>query len=256
LSPGALDMETLRETWRRRSLAAGWAAADDWHTAAVDAVAEGALLGVPAAGLARACGSLGQARAKAGIGIAAAIADLAALYAVLERGSPPLHLVGSVAEGWAEEGLTRESHGHCEDPLTGLTTLPYLRTRLAELYREADLLGISPARTHRLIVISLRPRADRAEAATLLPLADPWLRMAGAIRLGHDLRTAFPGGETLAQAPGPGAGIALVRVRWDLPARYAELCRAVQLTCGAQTRISPLPAVLPEALRLVAELAH
>jgi hypothetical protein len=247
LSPGALDVETLRETWRRHSLADGWAAADDWHTAAVDAVAEAvlpAVSGAPALDLARACGSLGQARAQAGVGIATAIADLAALYAVLGRGGPPLHLVSSVAQGWAEEGLTRESHGQCEDPLTGLTTVPYLRTRLAELYREADLLGISPARTHRLIVISPLSRPDR------------WHRLAEAIRLGHDLRTAFPGGETLAQAPGPGAGIALVRVRWDLPTRYAELCRAVQLTCAARTRISPLPAMLPEALRLVAELAH
>jgi hypothetical protein len=200
--------------------------------------------GAPAANLARACGSLGQARAKAGVGIAAAITDLAALYTVLGRGSPPLHLDSSIAGGWAEEGLTRESQGYCEDPLTGLATLPYLRTRLAELYREADLLGISPAHTHRLIVISP------------LPPADQWHRLAGAIRLGHDLRAAFPGGETLAQAPGPGAGLALVRVRWDLPARYAELCHAVQLSCRAHTRISPLPAMLPEALRLVAELAH
>lgn len=244
MSSGALDVVTLRETWRRRSLAAGWVAADDWHTAAVDAVAEAALPGASAADLAHACGSLGRARAKAGVGIAAAIADLTALHTVLDRGSPPLHLVSSIAEGWAEEGLTRESHGQCEDPLTGLTTLSYLRTRLAELYREADQLDISPARTHRLIVISPLPRTD------------PWSRMAGAIRLGHDLRTAFPGGETLAQVPGPGAGIALVRVRWDLPARYAELCHAVQLTCGARSRISPLPAMLPEALHLLAELAH
>jgi hypothetical protein len=252
LSPGALDVETLRETWRRHSLAAGWVAADDWHTAAVDAVAEAALVrgdpsprtpGVPVADLAHACGSLGRARAKAGVGIAAAIADLAALYAVLD-GSPPLHLVSSIAEGWAEEGLARESHGHCEDPLTGLTTVPYLRTRLAELYREAGQLGISPAHTHRLIVISQLPRAD------------PWRRMAGAIRLGHDLRAAFPGGDTLSQVPGPGAGIALVQVRWDLPSRYTDLRHVVRVTCDAQTRIIPLPAMLSEALRLVEGLAH
>jgi hypothetical protein len=268
LGPGALDVVTLRETWRRHSLAAGWVAADDWHTAAVDAVAEAILFrgepsprtpaadrgepsrrtptvpGVPAADLAHACGSLGRARAKAGVGIAAAIADLAALYAVLDGGSPPLHLVSSIAEGWAEEGLARESHGHCEDPLTGLTTVPYLRTRLAELYREADQLGISPAHTHRLIVISSLPRAD------------PWHRMAGAIRLGHDLRAAFPGGDTLSQVPGPGAGIALVQVRWDLPSRYTDLRHAMQVTCGTQTRIIPLPARLSEALRLVEDLAH
>jgi hypothetical protein len=139
---------TLRDSWRLRSLAAGWLATDDWHTAAVDAVTEAVLPGVPVADLAHACGSLGRARARAGVSITAAIEDLAALFAALGRGDPPMHLVCSVAEGWAEEGLTRQAHGRCEDPLTGLSTLPYLRTRLAEVYREAEQAGASPASTH------------------------------------------------------------------------------------------------------------
>jgi len=244
LRPGVQELVTLRDNWRLRSLAAGWLAADDWHTAAVDAVAEAVLPGVPVADLARACGSLGQARARAGVSVNAAIEDLAALFAALDGGDPPLQLVCSVAEGWADEGLTRQAHGRCEDPLTGLSTLPYLRTRLAEVYREAEQAGARPDSTHHLVVVSL-PRPS-----------DPWRRMTGAIRLGHDLRAAFPGGDTLSQTPGPGAGVALVRLQGDTPARYADLRRAVRLACGAQTQITPLPALLTEALRLVNELAH
>src|SRR5271154_1268962 len=108
LSPGALDVETLRETWRQHSLAAGWAAADDWHTAAVDAVAEAVFFREepsprtpaasrgPAADPGRACGSPGPARARAGVGIAIPTPAPAALYPVLGRGTPPLHLVSSV----------------------------------------------------------------------------------------------------------------------------------------------------------------
>jgi hypothetical protein len=135
----------------------------------------------------------------------------------------------------------------CEDPLSGLATLPYLRTRLAELYREAAQDGTSPADSHRLLVVSLPRRPD------------PWQRMALAIVVGHDLRVAFPGGETLSLArrngiTGTGLAIALVRVRADLPMRYARLRRTIRGSLDAQIRMTRLPSLLPEALRLVDEL--
>jgi hypothetical protein len=264
----------LREAWRQRSLASGWLAADDWHSEAVNAVVAATYGTGPGTGagtgtgtgagtgtgtgagtgkLTLACARLGRSRAKAGIGIAETIDDLAALFAVLggeqgepaeprgpdRRGSdPPLHLVCSIAEGWAEEGLAQLSVGGCEDPLSGLATVPYLRTRLAEVYREAAYRGTSPAETHRLLVIGLPRRPD------------PWRRMALAIVVGHDLRTAFPGGETLSLAR-PGPAIALVRARGDLPMRYARLRRTIQATFGAQIRMTRLPGLLTEALRLV-----
>jgi hypothetical protein len=245
MGPVAIDLAALRDAWRLRSLASGWLAADDWHTDAVDAVAGAVVCGNGRAvsELAIACARLGRSRANAGVGISETIEDLAALFAVLDDGNPPMNLVSSAAEGWAEEGLARHWKGCCEDPLTGLASLPYLRTRLAELYREADQLGTSPACTHRLVVVTLSRRPD------------PWRRMAQAILLGHDLRAAFPGGDTLSGA-GSGPAIALVRARGDLPARYASLRRTVRLACGAQIRMTPLPALLTEALRLVDELAH
>ena len=263
----AMDLAELRDAWRLRTIAAGWPTADDWQTEAVDAVA-GAILpggtlgataehlgGDPAAGiggavteLAGACGRLGRSRAEAGIGIAETIEDLAALFAVLDGGDPPLALVTSIAAGWAEEGLARQWQGCCEDPLTGLATVPYLRTRLAEVYREASRLGTSPAATHRLVVVRLSPRPD------------PMDRLAQAISLGHDLRVAFPGGDTLCRDPlsvtGRGPALALVRARGDLPVRYAHLRRTIRLARGAQVRMAPLPALLTDALRLVDELAR
>lgn len=251
-SSAAMHPTELTAAWRRRTLADGWLAVDDWHTDAVEAVAGAILLAgrAPSAGaeLTRACGRLGRSRAEAGIGIAETIEDLAALFAVLGGGGPPLILVTSVAAGWAEEGLARHSQGGCEDPLTGLATVPYLRTRLTEVYREAGQDGTSPAATHRLVVIRLSPRPDAMD------------RVARAISLGHDLRAAFPGGDTLCgeslSAFASGPAIALVRARGDLPARYANLRRTVRLSRGAQLRMTPLPALLTEALRLVDELAH
>jgi hypothetical protein len=81
--------------------------------------------------------------------------------------------------------------------------------------------------------------------------------MALTILVGHDLRAAFPGGETLslARRNGTGPAIALVRAHDDLPLRYARLRRTVKATFGTEIRVARLPGLLTEALRLVDELA-
>ena len=84
---------------------------------------------------------------------------------------------------------------------------------------------------------------------------DPWRRLAVPILIGRDLRAAFPGGETLSLARA-GPAFALVTARHDLPLRYARLRRSIQATFGTQTRMTPLPGRLPEALRLVDELVR
>ena len=249
----------LRDEWRRRSLATGWRMPNDWDSEAVDEVlgacqnralarGEAGLAAAGATALAAACAGLGRSRARAGVGIAETIDDLAALFAVLGKGEgrqwdPPLRLVGAIAEGWAEESVSQFAHVGCEDPLSGLATLSYLRTRLAEVYREAEQGGTSPAETHRLLVVGLPRRPD------------PWRRLALPILVGRDLRAAFPGGETLSLAK-PGPAIALVPARRDLPLRYARLRRNIQATFGTQIRMTPLPGRLTEALRLVDELAR
>jgi hypothetical protein len=251
--PARYRDDQLRDDWRRRSLATGWRMPDDWDSEAVDevlaacrnrALARGEVgrAAVGASALTAACAGLGRSRARAGVGIAETIDDLAALFAVL-GGDPPLRLVGAIAEGWAEESVSQFAHVGCEDPLSGLATLPYLRTRLAEVYREAEQGGTSPAETHRLLVVGLPRRPD------------PWRRLALPILVGRDLRAAFPGGETLSLAK-PGPAIALVPARRDLPLRYARLRRNIQAAFGTQIRMTPLPGQLTEALRLVDELAR
>jgi hypothetical protein len=234
--PGDWDSEAVEEVLaacRNRALARG----------------EAGRAAVGASALTAACAGLGRSRARAGVGIAETIGDLAALFAVLDAGpwgpggEPPARLVGAIAEGWAEESVSQFAQGGCEDPLSGLATVPYLRTRLAEVYREAEHGGTSPAETHRLLVVGLPRRPD------------PWRRLALPILVGRDLRAAFPGGETLSLAK-PGPAIALVPARRDLPLRYARLRRNIQAAFGTQIRMTPLPGRLTEALRLVDELAR
>ncbi len=205
------DLHRLRAAWRRQSLSAGWLAEDDWWTAAVDAVAQAACRD---GSLRPACTQLGRARAQAGVGISEALTDVGALFRVLDQGTPPLDVITAVAEGWADAGLARLTGATCEDPLTGLVSFAYLRTRLREIYREYRQRGASPADTHRLVVVDLPKRPD------------PWRRISLVILVGHDLRAAFPGGDTLAL---------------DRPGRPSHWCRRPRISrsgspaCGGRS---------------------
>ena len=115
-------------------------------------------------------------------------------------------MITALAEGWADAGLARMSGATCEDPLTGLVSFAYLRTRLREVYREAEQQGTCPPATHRLVVVELPRRPD------------PWRRISLVILVGHDLRAAFPGGDTLSlDRPGPAIALVQVTERACLP---------------------------------------
>src|SRR6266568_6533013 len=103
--PACLRDTQLRDEWRRRSLATGWRMPDDWDSEAVDEVlaacrnralarGEAGLAAVGASALTAACAGLGRSRARAGVGIAETIDDLAALFAVLGDPAGPAGQAG------------------------------------------------------------------------------------------------------------------------------------------------------------------
>ncbi|MFC9977913.1 hypothetical protein ACFVH6_44105 [Spirillospora sp. NPDC127200] len=236
--------EELRDRWRAASRAMGWSAPGDWWTPAVESVVAAACGG---RGMAVACARLGQARGRAGVGIGETLDDLGALFSVLCWPDPPLSLVRCAAEGWVDSGLMELAAESCEDPLTGLMTLPYLRARLTELYRSAAALGGAPgtaaADTHRLVLVDLPGGVE------------PWRRLARAIVVAHDLRAVFAGGETLSLI-GTGRAAALVAAGPRLDAEVAELRRLVDTgRAGCPVRVEPLPASLREAQDLLEALA-
>ncbi|MDA3631096.1 hypothetical protein [Saccharopolyspora oryzae] len=182
----------LRSRWRTASLAAGWPFPSDWASDAVDVVCAAV---VSDEDLVDPLTDLGAARAEAGVGLAGTLQDLAALHAVatgdhdgLVSADPdvvPTALVRTTALGWAEV-IARLSVGReVEDPLTGLTTVGYLRTRLHEVYREARAEGRSASEDHALITVSLDGPADT------------YSRMIGMVLIADVLRTAFDAGETV-----------------------------------------------------------
>ncbi|MFI6505756.1 hypothetical protein [Nonomuraea typhae] len=218
---------TLRSRWRRRSLAAGWSVPEDWWTPAVEHTIKAVNRGHD---LMRACAALGGARARAGVGIGEGMTDLAALFTALGLGEPPFSAARSFAVGWTEASFAPVNGLCCEDPFTGLATVTYLRTRLAEVYRG------SMADRHRLVVAEPYRRP-----------ADLVGRLAAMLDLATAAREAFSGDETLAQLA---------------PARVGALARAGPALTGRMARlelfrvsVNRLPERFEQALTLLRTLS-
>jgi GGDEF domain-containing protein len=102
---------------------------------------------------------------------------------------PAFDVVRAVAVAWAETMLVHRADQSCEDPLTSLATVPYLRSRLTELCREADRSGRPPAAVAALVVVELsRTGGGHALEQSLR-----------ALEVAEVLRTVFTGEETVAQ---------------------------------------------------------
>lgn len=193
----------LVDRWCAASLAAGWATPGRWWHPTVDAVVEAV---VDDTDHVAACADLAARRAADGATLAETLDDLGALFDAARLGSPPFATVRAVALAWATEARGRIEAAGCIDPRHGLCTVAYLDARLAELYREAQRVGHSPAETHALVVVELAGPDD----------GDPWdtsLRMSDVAQC---LRTVFDGGQILGVA-GPGRAVAVVSRACDLP---------------------------------------
>jgi hypothetical protein len=237
---GSTGAAELRDAWQLAALESGWTRPTDWWVPEVETVAE-ALTG--GGDVLAAAAWLGLARADGGVGIREALDDLCALYAQLPAGGPPLTVVRALVEAWAEAAVSPVRAATCEDPLTGLATAAYLRTRCAEVYREAEADGVPAGDRRALLVV---------EAAEL-SLGACWESLLLRLEMGNRLRSVFAAGETLAAA-GPASVAGLVRRGEALPRQLAALRReltAVAGLGGARIWTEPLPATLTAALDLL-----
>lgn len=257
------SLRELRAKWRTASLAAGWRFPSDWALPEVDAVCAAALRGatteIPLAGLAR-------ARAVAGAGLAEVLTDLAALHAVLsdvgaEDGfiapdvdAIPARMLRVTALAWADVAMDQLAHIEVIDPLTGLPTSAYLRTRLGELYRHAEIAGGTVGEDYTLLVVGL----DLSGVAG-------WHRVTGMILLAEALRAVLDGGESIA-ALGPSTLVAVLPRDGQMASKGVLLRRAIherlsvdtQLDdmSGPRIRLVRLPGTHEAACDLIRRLAH
>ncbi|WP_115944265.1 GGDEF domain-containing protein [Amycolatopsis thermalba] len=239
---GGGSLRELRARWQAASLAAGWRFPSDWALPEVDTVCAAMLRNgsaeIPIASLAR-------ARAAAGAGQDGALTDLAALHAVTtppgESGdlvSPdvdalPARLLRVAALAWADVAMDKLATTEVVDPLTGLPTASYLRTRLRELYRRP---GHQVSDDHTLLVVSVD-----------LSAVSGWPRLTAMILIAEALRVVFDGGESIAKL-GPSTVAAAVPRDGRIAAKAVMLRRELHERLSVDDQLEP---VGPPKIKLV-----
>jgi len=250
LEPGAGEslraLRALRARWRAASLAAGWRFPSDWALPEVDKVCATLLRDaspeIPIAGLAR-------ARAAAGAGLSETLTDLAALHAVITTPdaadglvSPdvdaiPSRLLRVAATAWADVAMDKLGSTEVVDPLTGLPTASYLRTRLRELYGRP---GRQASEDHTLLVVSV----DLSEV-------NGWPRLTAMILIAEALRVVFDGGESIASL-GPSTVAAAVPRDGRIANKAVLLRRALHERLSVDDQLESVGAPKIKLVRLPA----
>jgi len=150
---------------------------------------------------------VGRDLATDGVPLAQVMDDLETTCASVGAGEPPYELVRALSLAWNEVSL-QYLHGlSCEDPLTGLASLPHLRSRIDELYRAAERDGVYPTSEYALVIVELGarvpPTARRLPAApTAESVSARFSTVLRMVEVAEALRTVFSGGETLARIAG------------------------------------------------------
>lgn len=235
----------LRGRWEERSVATGWAFPSDWHLPAVDAICEALC---SRADVWPAAERLGHDRAVAGVSLAETLLDIDVLADLAPDWGDVLRRATSL--GWADRAASPTEA--VVDALTGLASAEYLRVRLGEVYRAAEVEGSPAGATHALVVI----RLGRAGAAN-------WTQDLPMILVGDAMRTVYAGGQSLARI-GPVVAVALTE-RTDMLGRQARLLAEMLATripvrrdpgVLPQVWIENLPPRWPAAVDLLGELGR
>ena len=237
----------LQDLWFAQSSSTGWVFASDWHDPAIEALCEACVRG---RNLWPAAERLGSVRADSGASLGETLADVDGLVAVLPGlAADVLHR--AVSLGWADR-MTAPMVS-VFDPLTGLVSQDYLRTRIAEVYRAAEVAGRTVSTSHALVVL----RVD-------LTGRTGWHRVTPLILSGDAMRTVFDGGQTLARLADHMAVV--LTERGDGLARRAQLLGGVltdrlrrdatDAASAPRIWIERLPDTLHAAVDLIGELGR
>lgn len=200
-----------------------------------------------------ACHVVGRDVARDGAALGEALSGLRTTFRLVRGSDPPFHATESLSVAWSEATLEYLHDLSCEDPLTGLTSLAHVRTRLAELYRDAELTDVSVRSSHALVVVE-----TRIHGRALLE-EHQFTRALRMVQLAEALRAVFSGGETLGRV-GLHRAVAVVGRAADLGTSVALLRDFIgDLDLGSadvRVWIEGLPGSAESVTRLLDELAR
>ena len=164
-----------------------------------------------------ACTVVGRDVARDGAALGEALSGLRTTYdLVLRHGRPAFEAAEALSVAWSEATLEYLHDLSCEDPLTGLASLAHVRTRLDEIYREAELTDVLVPGSHALVIVELCFRG---------PTGVPGHHFTRALRLvqvAEAIRAVYSGGQTIGRL-GLDRAVAVVPRTVDLGTSVALL---------------------------------
>jgi hypothetical protein len=196
---------------------------------------------------------VGRDVARDGAALGEALSGLRTTYTLVNGADPEFSATEALSVAWSEATLEYLHDLSCEDPLTGLTSLAHVRTRLAEVYRDAELTDVPVKVSHALVVVEVRVRGrallDEHQFTRALRL----------VQVAEAMRSVFSGGETIGRL-GLNRAVAVVSRHIDLGTSVGLLREFLgDLDLGdADVRvwIEGLPGTHDSATRLLDELAR
>jgi hypothetical protein len=199
-----------------------------------------------------ACAVVGRDVARDGAALGEALSGLRATYQVVLGRAPDFDATEALSVAWSEATLQYLHDLSCEDPLTGLASLAHVRTRLSELYREAELTDQGVNTTYALVIVDVRARG---------PVDAPQHRFTRALRMvqvTEAIRAVYSGGQTIGRL-GLDRAVAVVGRTTDLGMSVAllrEFLGDLRMSAEARVWIEGLPASAESASRLLDDLAR
>jgi hypothetical protein len=200
-----------------------------------------------------ACAVVGRDVARDGASLGEALSGLRATYELVVGTAPAFEAAQALSVAWSDVALEYLHDLSCEDPLTGLASLAHVRSRLGEIYREAELTDLAVSRSHALVVVELCFRR---------PVGVPGHHFTRALRLvqvTEAMRAVYSGGQTLGRLGLDRAGAVVSRTP-DLGVSVGllrEYLSALDLgDADVRVWIEGLPASAESATRLMDDLAR
>lgn len=195
---------------------------------------------------------IGVHAAREGTALDDLLDDLASTYQSRALpASPPFDVVRRLATAWADASLNYLHAVSCEDPITGLSSLAHVRSRISGMYRDAANRGQLNGPVQALLLVEIDwswPAPSRF---------DKVMRMIDVAEL---VRAVYPGDETIAQLNG--SRVVAIVGRGDQLGDSLNVLRGLlsdwEERSGLLTRlwIEGLPASIASAESLLDELAR
>jgi hypothetical protein len=198
------------------------------------------------------CDVAGRSLAQDGASLEEALTSLRDTYVAVSRTEPAFAAVQALSVAWSEATLAYLHGLSCEDPLTGLSSLAHVRSRLSELYRRHDFADGTVPHSYALVVVELPE--DRPSVVTRDQ--DRFSRSLRLARLGETARTVFPGHETIGRLGSH--RVVVLAERDDRLGRRTSLLRTMLLSQPYPTRlwIEGLPSTDDSCAGLLDELVR